>query len=166
MHRIAVGAYRTEEMQIVSGAIGRERVHYTAPHPSEVPFEMTRFLAWFNGDTGEDSLLKAAIAHFWFVIIHPFDDGNGRIARALSDLLLARAENSVRRYYSLSSRILQEQKEYYRELQDNQSSIGDITTWLTWFLGCLGRALRDSEAAIKKTLRKARFWSQHILFTR
>src|SRR5690606_23628441 len=128
------GCYRTGEMQVVSGPMGKEKVHYQAPPPDQVKNEMDAFLTWFNGEENIDAVLKAAIAHFWFIIIHPFDDGNGRIARALTDMLLANSENSSQRFYSLSNQILTEKKGYYHILQKVQHSNGDISEWLIWFL--------------------------------
>lgn len=161
MHKIATGTYRTSEMQIVSGAMGKEKIHYEAVPPQLVKTEMDKFLAWFNEEVKLDPVLKAAIAHFWFIIIHPFDDGNGRIARAISDMLLTRAENSPERFYSMSSQILAERKRYYEVLQKVQHSSGDITEWLEWFLYCLKRALLETENALQKILRKAAFWQNH-----
>lgn len=161
MHKIETACYRTGEMQIVSGAMGREKVHFQAPPPSQVPDEMTDFLNWLNQDIKADLALKAAIAHFWFIIIHPFDDGNGRIARAISDMMLARSENSSQRFYSLSSQILAERKVYYQVLQKVQFSKGDITEWLSWFLNCMHRALVASEEVIQKVLYKTEFWDKH-----
>ena len=154
MYKIDVGRYRTGEMQIVSGAMGKERIHYEAPAPQVVKAEMDKFLYWFNDDGKIDPVLKAAIAHFWFIIIHPFDDGNGRIARALSDLLLARAERSRERFYSLSSQILVERKRYYEVLQQVQHSSGDITEWLDWFFNCLKKALLETENTLQKILHR------------
>jgi len=161
MHKIEVGNYRTGEMQIVSGAMGKEKIHYEAVNPKLVKTEMDKFLDWFNAEQNMDSVLKAAIAHFWFIIIHPFDDGNGRIARALSDLLLTRAENSPERFYSMSGQILTEKKEYYAVLQKVQHSNGDITEWLDWFLNCLKNALLETEKTLHKILYKATFWKLH-----
>ncbi|MCD7971066.1 MAG: Fic family protein [Candidatus Azobacteroides sp.] len=161
MHRIEVARYRSGEMQIVSGAMGKEKVHYQAPSPGQVAHEMNAFLKWFNEEDKLDLVLKSAIAHFWFIIIHPFDDGNGRIARAISDLLLARSDNTSQRFYSLSSRILVERKVYYEVLQKTQFSDGDITDWLVWYLNCLYRALQTTEAAFQKVLYKAAFWDKH-----
>ena len=161
MHRIDVGCYRNGEMQVVSGAMGKEKVHYEAPSPNKMKDEMDVFLNWFNTDTKVDNVLKAAIAHFWFIIIHPFDDGNGRIARALSDLLLALSDDSSQRFYSLSSQILTERKMYYEILKKVQHSNGDITGWLDWFLNCLYRALETSEGTMQKALYKAEFWDKH-----
>lgn len=161
MHRIDTGNYRKGEMQVVSGSMGKEKVHYQAPMPECVKQEMDIFLNWFNGETKIDSVLKAAIAHFWFIIIHPFDDGNGRIARAISDMLLARSEDSSQRFYSLSSQILIEKKVYYEILQKVQHSSGDITEWLDWFLNCMYRALMTTDETMKRVLQKANFWDKH-----
>jgi Fic family protein len=159
--KIDVACYRSGEMQVVSGAMGKEKIHYQAPPPSEVKFEMDRFLDWFDKENKLDLVIKSAIAHFWFIIIHPFDDGNGRIARTVSDLLLARSEESSQRFYSLSNQILQERKVYYEILQKTQFSDGDITEWLTWYLNCLYRALESSAESIKKVLHKTEFWDKH-----
>ncbi len=161
LYKIDVACYRKDEMQIVSGAMGREKVHYQAVPVNQVKFEMDRFLEWFNNDSDIDMVIKSAIAHFWFIIIHPFDDGNGRIARAISDLLLARSENSSLRFYSLSNQILQERKVYYDTLQKVQCNDGDITEWLVWFLNCLYEALKNAEKTIEKALHKAEFWDKH-----
>lgn len=161
MVKIDTGCYRSGEMQIVSGPMGKERVHFQAPPPNSVKGEMDVFLEWLNSDSKLDMVIKSAIAHFWFIIIHPFDDGNGRIARAISDLLLARSENSAFRFYSLSSQILQERKVYYKTLQEVQYSEGDITEWIDWFLNCLYRALQSTQETIKKVLRKTEFWDIH-----
>ncbi len=161
MHKIEVGRYRTGEMQIVSGAMGKEKVHFEAVPASDVKTEMDKFLKWFNGNQTIDPVLKAAIAHFWFIIIHPFDDGNGRIARAISDLMLARADGAKERYYSMSSQILVERKRYYEILQKVQHSSGDITEWLDWFLQCLKNSLLATETTLEKVLRKTEFWKTH-----
>ena len=160
-YRIEVGQYRTGEMQVVSGAMGKEKVHYEAMKPDLVKAEMDKFLDWCNNDHSLDPVLKAAIAHFWFIIIHPFDDGNGRIGRAITDMLLARAEGSGERFYSMSSQILAERKRYYEVLQQVQHSSGDITEWLDWFLNCLRNALLGTETTTEKILRKAEFWKHH-----
>lgn len=160
-YKIEVGRYRTGEMQVVSGAIGKEKVHYEALKPELVKLEMDKFLDWFNNDNTLDPVLKAAIAHFWFIIIHPFDDGNGRIGRAITDMLLARAEGSGERFYSMSSQILTERKRYYEVLQSVQYSSGDITEWLDWFLHCLKNAMLATENTTQNILRKAEFWKQH-----
>ncbi len=161
MHKIDIGSYRNEVMQIVSGPMGKEKIHFQAPPPENVQKEMDRFIDWFNKDTKLDLVIKSAIAHFWFIIIHPFDDGNGRIARALSDLLLARSDDSPQRFYSLSSQILLERKIYYSILQKVQHKDGDITEWLSWFLNCLYRALKSTEETMHKVLYKADFWDKH-----
>ncbi len=161
MYKIEVGRYRTGEMQIVSGAMGKEKIHFEAVSPHLVKAEMEKFLNWINNRIHLDPVLKAAIAHFWFIIIHPFDDGNGRIARAITDLLLTRAENSPERFYSMSSQILVERKRYYEVLKKVQHSSGDITEWLEWFLRCLKNALLETEITLGKILRKAEFWSFH-----
>lgn len=161
IHRIDTGCYRDGEMQIVSGPMGKEKIHFQAPSAKVVKKEMNVFLDWFNKETEVDGVLKAAIAHFWFIIIHPFDDGNGRIARAISDMLLARSEESSQRFYSLSSQILTEKKKYYEILQKVQHSSGDITDWLEWFLNCLYKALEETEETLKRVLIKADFWDKH-----
>lgn len=161
MHKIETGQYRTGEMQVVSGPMGKEKIHFHAPSPNVVKTEMDEFLIWFNNNTKIDLVLKAAIAHFWFIIIHPFDDGNGRIARAISDLLLARADDSSQRFYSLSSQILVERKVYYEILQKVQHSSGDITEWLLWFLNCLYKAIASTEDTIQNILYKAEFWDKN-----
>lgn len=164
MHRITVGAWRTDAtgpMQVVSGAMGRERVHYQAPPAKRLKGEMRRFLAWFNARNESDLVLKAGIAHLWFVTIHPFDDGNGRIARAVADLLLARSEQSRQRFYSMSAQIRAERKAYYAILEATQKGDLDITDWLMWFVGCLGRAIDGAEGVLGAVLSKARFWERH-----
>ena len=161
MHRITVGAWRTSEadpMQVVSGTAGRMRVHYEAPPAGRVPEEMREFLAWFNADEPLDWVLKAAIAHLWYVTVHPFEDGNGRIARAIADLSLARSEKSPQRFYSMSAQIRVERKAYYHVLEKTQQSDLDITEWLEWFLGCLDRAFDGAEAVLGSVLAKAHFW--------
>ena len=160
-HKIEVGKYRTGEMQVVSGAMGKEKIHYEAINPQLVKAEMDKFLDWFNKDNSLDFVLKAAVAHFWFIIIHPFDDGNGRIGRAITDMLLARAEGSGERFYSMSSQILAERKRYYEVLQKVQHSTGDITEWLDWFLHCLKNAMLATENTTQKILSKAEFWKLH-----
>ena len=161
MHKIEVGTYRTGEIQVVSGAMGKEKVHFQAPSADIVKKEMDIFLNWLNDNETIDLVLKSAIAHFWFIVIHPFDDGNGRIARAISDLLLARSENTSQRFYSLSSQILHERKGYYEMLQKVQFSNGDITEWILWYLNCLNRALLNTENSLKRVLLKADFWEKH-----
>ncbi len=158
--RITVGAWRKPEggpMQVVSGPIGRERVHYEAPVSERLDEEMSRFLDWFETAT-PDPVLKAGIAHLWFVTIHPFDDGNGRIARAIADLALARAEGTAQRFYSMSAQIRTERKAYYDMLESTQKGDLDITPWLSWFIGCLDRAFDGAETILANVMRKARFW--------
>jgi Fic family protein len=158
---IEAGQYRTGEMQVVSGVMGKEKVHYEAVKPEMVKTEMDKFLDWFNNENRLDPVLKAAIAHFWFIIIHPFDDGNGRIARAITDMLLASCEGSGERFYSMSGQILAERHRYYEVLQKVQHSSGDITEWLDWFLHCLKNAMLTTENTTQKILRKAEFWKLH-----
>jgi Fic family protein len=163
MSRIRVGAWRDDSrgpMRVVSGPIGRERVHYEAPPAEQVPAEMKAFLEWFNAPSDLDLVLKSALAHFWFVTIHPFEDGNGRIARAIADLTLARSESSPQRFYSMSSQIRLERSAYYKVLERSQKGALDITHWLEWFLDCLGRALAGSDAALSDVMRKAQFWGK------
>jgi Fic family protein len=161
MHRIDTGCYRAGEMQIVSGPMGKEKIHFQAPSAKVIKKEMDVFLHWLEENNNIDGVLKAAIAHFWFIIIHPFDDGNGRIARAISDMMLARSEDSSQRFYSLSNQILTEKKKYYEILQKVQHSSGDITDWLDWFLNCLFRALENTEETLKRVLQKADFWDKN-----
>jgi Fic family protein len=163
MARITVGDWRTTEsgpMQVVSGAIGRERVHFEAPAAERIPQEMEQFLLWLEQSQGLDPVLKAGIAHFWFVTIHPFEDGNGRIGRAIADLLLARSDGMAERFYSLSSQIETERRGYYEKLEACQRGGLDITVWLTWFLECFGRALRGADRLLEQVLRKARLWER------
>ncbi|ANW05396.1 Fic family protein [Bradyrhizobium icense] len=164
MTKIVVGAWRTEQsgpMQVVSGPIGREHVHYEAPAAWRLENEMQAFLEWFESVGRTDPVLKAAIAHLWFVTIHPFEDGNGRIARAIADLALARSENSGQRFYSMSAQIRKERNAYYGILEATQKGGLDITAWLEWFLACLERAFDGAEAILANVLRKARFWELH-----
>jgi len=161
-YKINVACYRKGEMQVVSGAMGKEKIHYEAVPQILVKQEMDKFLNWINTDFRIDNILKAAIAHFWFIIIHPFDDGNGRIARTISDMQLARAEKSQQRFYSLSSQILAEKNQYYEVLQKVQwHTDSDITEWLEFFLNCMKNALLTSEHAIAHVLHKAKFWTKH-----
>ncbi len=164
MKRIRTGAWRdagADPMQVVSGPVGRERVHYQAPPASRTDREMQAFLIWFNGKDATDGVLKSAIAHLWFVTIHPFEDGNGRIARAIADMALARSEDSPRRFYSMSAQIRAERKAYYDILEATQKGDLDITRWLEWFLACLGRAFAGAETTLATVLGKARFWEAH-----
>jgi Fic family protein len=163
MTKIGAGAWRddsTGPMQVVSGAIGKEHVHFEAPKADRLDQEMRGFLHWFETDSGIDPVLKAGMAHLWFVTIHPFDDGNGRIARAIADLALARSENSPQRFYSVSAQIRQERKAYYDILEETQKGTMDITPWMDWFLGCLGRAIGGAQFTLSAVLAKARFWER------
>ncbi len=164
MSRIKVGAWRDDKtgpMQVISGPIGKERVHFEAPGAGRLRVEMKKFLDWFNKDDASDLVLKAGIAHLWFVTIHPFDDGNGRIARAIADMVLARSEDSSQRFYSMSAQIQQERKRYYEILEATQKGTLDITDWLGWFLDCLGRAFERAEGTLAAVLTKDRFWDQY-----
>ena len=164
MRKIRVGAWRTEAsgpMQVVSGSVGNERVHFEAPKADDVNVEMSSFLGWYDSPKPSDLVLKAGIAHLWFVTIHPFEDGNGRIARALTDLLLSRSENGAKRYYSMSSQIRKERAAYYEILERTQKGDLDITRWLSWFLGCLDRAISGAESIVGDVLAKAEFWKRH-----
>jgi Fic family protein len=164
MRHITVGTWRetrADPMQVVSGPVGREQIHYEAPPAGKLNHEMHEFRAWFNGKQPIDEVLKAAIAHLWFVTIHPFEDGNGRIARAIADMALARSENSPQRFYSMSAQIRAERKAYYDVLETTQKGDLDITEWLEWFLGCLSRAFDGSETILGSVLKKARFWETH-----
>lgn len=164
MLKVLVGQLRddsTGPMQVVSGPMGREKVHYQAPDAKRLKKEMTVFLKWVNGKAVMDPLLKAGLGHFWFVTLHPFEDGNGRMARAVADLLLARADGSPQRFYSMSAQIRNERKKYYDILERSQRSSLDVTEWLAWFLACLGRAMAASEAMLTDVLNKHRFWQTH-----
>jgi Fic family protein len=161
MNRVAVGRWRddaTGPMQVVSGPVGRRKVHFQAPPAHLLPAETARFLAWANDQAGEPALVKAALAHLWFVTLHPFDDGNGRIARAVGDLFLARADGTPQRFYSLSAQIQRERNDYYDVLERTQKGSLDVTAWLAWFLGTLGRAVASAHITLDTVLVKARFW--------
>ncbi|MDR0968986.1 MAG: Fic family protein [Lentimicrobiaceae bacterium] len=161
LYKIEVGKYRTGEMQIVSGMLGNEKVHFEAVLAENVKPEMDKFINWVNKKSKIDAVLKSAIAHLWFVTIHPFDDGNGRIARAISDMLLARSDGSSQRFYSMSNQILKERKKYYSALEKTQYGDADITLWLNWFLNCLKNSLINTESVLKTVFRKANFWEKH-----
>lgn len=158
LYKIEVARYRSGEMQVVSGAMGKEKVHYEAPKPERVPQEMERFIGWINAEVEMDEVVKAAIAHLWFVTIHPFDDGNGRIARALTDMMLARSERTSKRFYSMSAEIKLMRSEYYEVLERTQRGNGDITEWLLWFFRCFDAALDSTEESLSAVLAKARYW--------
>jgi Fic family protein len=163
LKQIRVGAWRTEQegpMQVVSGPIGREKVHFEAPEAQKVEGEMSSFLFWFNEEHTLDLVLKAGIAHLWFVTIHPFVDGNGRIGRALMDLLLTRSDQSKDRFYSMSAWIEKERAQYYDRLEWTQKGDLDITEWLLWFLECLEHAIKGSETLLESTLRKSCLWKK------
>ncbi len=163
MREIAVGAWRPEAagpMQVVSGAYGRERIHFEAPHAGRIDAEMMAFMEWFDQPERTDPVLKAGVAHLWFVTIHPFEDGNGRIARAVADMALARADGTRHRFYSMSAQIEAERTEYYRQLESTQRGDLDITLWLSWFVECLGRSIRQAEQLLAAVLRKAKVWQQ------
>ena len=161
MTRIRAGAWRddsTGPMEVVSGPVGKVRVHFRAPPAPRLDGEMKAFLDWFSSAGEIDPVLKAGLAHLWFVTIHPFDDGNGRIARAIADMALARSENSQQRFYSMSAQIRQERNAYYDILEEIQKGTMDITPWMDWFLGCLGRAIDYAQTTLAAVLAKARFW--------
>ncbi len=158
---IVTGQFRDGPMQVVSGPMGREKVHFEAPPPERLTEEMAVFLDWLEDPADMDPVLAAGLAHFWFVTIHPFDDGNGRIARAIADMALARAENSSRRYYSMSKQIRSERNDYYNLLETCQRASCDITLWQEWFLGCLLRAIENADLTVENILQKARFWQRY-----
>ncbi len=163
MYKIAVGQWRTletEPMQVVSGAYGHERIHYKAPYADMVDDEINVFLKWFDSKNAIDPVLKAGIAHFWFVTIHPFEDGNGRIARVIADMALARADKVQHRFYSMSKQIEAEKKDYYNELERQQRGTTDITGWLDWFIGCFGRAIDNSDEILSAVLYKSQLWKK------
>jgi Fic family protein len=164
MRRIIAGAWRDDRsgpMQVVSGSEGHEHVHYQAPAAGRLDAEMKSFLGWFNGESDGDPVLKAALAHLWFVTIHPFDDGNGRIARAIADMSLARSEGSPQRFYSMSAQIQHERNAYYDILEATQKRDLDVTPWMGWFLGCLDRAFDGAEKTLAGVFQKAEFWNKH-----
>jgi Fic family protein len=163
MSKIRVGAWRDDRsgpMQVVSGPIGREKVHYEAPPAARVPEEMAKFLHWFEHSKDIDPLLTAGLAHLWFVTIHPFDDGNGRIARAIADLVLARSEKIGQRFYSMSAQIRRERNDYYSTLELTQKGGLNVTQWQTWFLDCLLRAIDGAQEILRSVLGKAHFWER------
>jgi len=164
MHKITVGDWRTADagpMQVVSGAMGKEKIHFEAPAAERLPVEMQMFLSWFNADPTTDAVLKAAIAHLWFVTIHPFDDGNGRITRALTDMQLARADGTSQRFYSMSAQILTEKTAYYNILEQTQKGGLDITAWLSWFLDCLFNAMDHTETTLSAIINRTKFWEMN-----
>jgi len=164
MYKIAVGEWRGDEqgpMQIVSGAMGKEKVHYTAPEASRIEKEMNHFIDWFNTDESMEPVVKSAIAHLWFVSIHPFDDGNGRIARAIADTQLARSDRTNQRFYSMSAQIMKSKKGYYDVLESTQKGSMEISQWLVWYLERLIEALEITDETLSKILVKAKFWELH-----
>lgn len=164
MFKITVADWRkdsTGAMQVVSGALGKEKVHFQAPEANTIEKEMAVFLKWFNENTNIDLVLKAAVAHLWFVTVHPFQDGNGRITRALTDMLLAQSDNSTQRFYSMSAQIRIERKRYYEILEQTQKGSLDITEWMKWFLSCLINALQSTNETLTRVLFKADFWNKH-----
>lgn len=164
LNKVRTGRLRNDStgpMQVISGSIRKPRVHFQAPDAERLKLEMRLFLTWFNGKSPMDPILHAGVAHLWFVTIHPFDDGNGRMARAIADMSLARSENSPKRFYSMSAQICVERKAYYDILENTQKGDLDITDWLEWFLNCLGRALEGAETILAIVLLKARFWEAH-----
>ena len=164
MHKVKTGAWRDDTegpMQVVSGPIGRQRVHYQAPPTQQLDAEMQAFVDWFNRRGEPEGLLRAGLAHLWFVTIHPFEDGNGRVARAIADQALAQSEDSGQRFYSMSSQIRKEPSDYYDTLERSQKGALDVTDWLVWFLDCLSRAIDGAEAACANVLRKADFWQRY-----
>ncbi|MBE9585700.1 Fic family protein [Mucilaginibacter sp. JRF] len=164
MHKITVADWRSPEagpMQVVSGAMGKEKVHFEAPEAERLSAEMDMFLQWLNTETNTDAVLKAAIAHLWFVTIHPFDDGNGRITRAITDMLLARADGTSQRFYSMSAQIMREKAAYYQILEATQKGSLDITPWIKWFLDCLYFAMEHTEETLSAVAMRTRFWDKH-----
>lgn len=164
LYKMKVGQWRkdsTGPMQVVSGAMGKEKVHFEAPDSKVLKHEMNTFLQWLNKQSTGDLVLKAAVAHLWFVTIHPFDDGNGRIARALTDMILAQSDKSNQRFYSMSAQIRVERKAYYDLLEKTQKGNLDITAWITWFLNCLLNALKSTDRLLSDVLFKADFWNKH-----
>ncbi|MFA5619578.1 MAG: Fic family protein [Weeksellaceae bacterium] len=161
MYKIEVAKWRTGDMQVVSGGMGREKVHFEAPKADKLEKEMQNFINWFNEENTLDSILKAAVAHLWFVTIHPFDDGNGRIARAITDMQLSKSDGVNQRFYSMSSQINAEKKSYYNILEETQKGDLDITAWMVWFLECLRKAILSSNFIIDKVVKKHQFWMKN-----
>jgi len=164
MHKITTGEWRTDDsgqMHVLSGPMGREKIHYTAPDAERLDVEMNQFLQWFNSDNSMEPVTKSAVAHLWFVSIHPFDDGNGRIARAIADLQLARTDRTSQRFYSMSGQIMKLKKDYYAILETTQKGSLDISQWLVWYFERLAEALEASDKTLSKVLMKARFWEKY-----
>lgn len=161
MNQITIGGWRDDRngpMQVISGPVGKEHVHFEAPAAAKLTGEIATFLAWFNGETENDWVVKAGLAHLWFVTIHPLNDGNGRVARAIADMALARSERTAQRFYSMSAQIRQERGAYYEILEETQKGTMNVTPWMDWFLGCLERAMDGAETTLGAVLAKARFW--------
>lgn len=164
MYRITVGNWRKDDqgpMHVVSGPMGRQKVHYVAPEAERIETEMNRFLKWYNSDNSIEPVIKSALAHLWFVSIHPFDDGNGRIARAIADLQLARADRTNQRFYSMSSQIMKSKKGYYDMLESTQKGSLDVSQWMVWYFDRLTEALEETDNSLSNVLIKARFWEKH-----
>lgn len=164
MNKIIVGNWRddsTGPMQVISGPMGKETIHFEAPEASRLKIEMQHFLKWVNSQNGNDPVLNAAISHLWFITIHPFEDGNGRIARAITDMMLCRSENKTQRFYSMSSQIKEEKKQYYDILESTQKGTLDITAWIVWFLECLSKSIDFSSTIVHKIMAKHKFWNDH-----
>ena len=162
LHKITVGAWRNSPMQVVSGPFGKQTVHYEAPPHEELDNAMSRFLTWWAAGLGAmDGVIRAALAHFYFVTLHPFDDGNGRLARCIADMALAQDEKTGMRFYSLSAQIMHDREAYYDVLERTQKGSGDVTEWLLWFFGCLTRAIATAEKTLDHVMLKARFWKRH-----
>jgi Fic family protein len=157
--------YKKDPMQVISGPYGKEKIHFEAPNAKKVETEMKNFLKWFEGESNDDSIIKSAIAHFWFVTIHPFEDGNGRIARAVTDLALARSENSSERFYSMSTQIEADRDAYYNILEVQQKKDLDITDWLVWFIECFQKAIDNSEEIISRVIYKSKIWNEASKFS-
>ncbi len=165
VHKITTGNWRNSDagpMQVVSGAMGKENIHFEAPDAKQLNKEMKTFLKWLNTNSKMDAVLKSAIAHLWFVTLHPFDDGNGRIARAIADMQLAKADNDAQRFYSMSAQIRIDRKAYYDILEKTQKGNLDITNWIVWYLNCLSKALHSTEKRLQQVLSKTKFWDKHI----
>jgi len=161
--RLQVGTWRNDAagpMQVVSGPVGREKVHFEAPPATSLPAETAAFLQWFNAAPAGDALIHAGLAHLWLVTLHPFDDGNGRISRAVGDMALARAEGTAQRFYSLSAQVQRERKQYYDQLEATQRGTLDVTPWLSWFLACLLRAVQGADGMLAGVLMKSQFWQR------
>lgn len=162
LHKITVGAWRSNPMEVISGPFGKQKIHYEAPPPKALDTEMRSFFLWWAETLSRtDGLIRAALAHLYFVTIHPFDDGNGRLARSLTDMALAQDEKTGMRFYSLSAQIMHERDAYYEILERTQKESGDVTEWLLWFLGCFDRAVASAEKTLSKVLMKAKFWNLH-----